>query len=135
MSLSLKSIGAITLFVGDLQRSKEFYQDIFGVSVVFEDQDSAVVGFDNTIINLLKVPAARELIEPAAVADGSEGARLQFTVWVDDADAVSAELRSRGIPLLNGPMDRPWGQRTASFRDPDGTIWEVAQHIGDTGES
>jgi lactoylglutathione lyase len=23
-------------------------------------------------------------------------------------------------------MDRPWGIRTASFRDPGGHIWEVA---------
>jgi uncharacterized glyoxalase superfamily protein PhnB len=24
-------------------------------------------------------------------------------------------------------MDRPWGIRTASFRDPGGHIWEIAQ--------
>jgi uncharacterized glyoxalase superfamily protein PhnB len=23
-------------------------------------------------------------------------------------------------------MDRPWGIRTASFRDPGGHIWEIA---------
>ncbi|MDQ3782600.1 MAG: VOC family protein, partial [Actinomycetota bacterium] len=29
--------------------------------------------------------------------------------------------------LLNGPVDRPWGVRTASFRDPAGHIWEIAR--------
>jgi lactoylglutathione lyase len=24
-------------------------------------------------------------------------------------------------------MDRPWGIRTASFRDPTGNIWEIAK--------
>jgi uncharacterized glyoxalase superfamily protein PhnB len=31
------------------------------------------------------------------------------------------------VDLLNGPMDRPWGIRTASFRDPGGHIWEIAK--------
>jgi lactoylglutathione lyase len=30
------------------------------------------------------------------------------------------------VALLNGPMDRPWGPRTLSFRDPFGTTWELA---------
>ena len=36
-------------------------------------------------------------------------------------------LQARGVELLNGPMDRPWGIRTASFRDPGGYIWEIAK--------
>ncbi len=31
--------------------------------------------------------------------------------------------------LLNGPVDRPWGMRTASFTDPGGHIWELAQSL------
>jgi lactoylglutathione lyase len=32
---------------------------------------------------------------------------------------------------LNGPMDRAWGVRTASFTDPGGHIWEFAQQLSD----
>jgi lactoylglutathione lyase len=39
-------------------------------------------------------------------------------------------LSGRGVELINGPLDRPWGQRTACFADPDGHLWEVAQSIG-----
>ncbi len=55
--------------------------------------------------------------------------RFQFTIPVDDVDAACAELATRGVGLLNGPMDRPWGIRTASFTDPDGHIWEFAQAL------
>ncbi|HEY8646383.1 MAG TPA: VOC family protein [Gaiellaceae bacterium] len=55
------------------------------------------------------------------------GARMQFTMEVADVDAMCEELVSRGAELLNGPMDTPWGIRTASFRDPGGHIWELAQ--------
>jgi lactoylglutathione lyase len=129
VSASLKSVGAITLFVEDLQRSKLFYQDIFGLPVAYEDENSAAFKFEHTIINLLKVPAARELIEPGAVASREAGSRFQLTIWVDDADAVCAELDRRGVALLNGPMNRAWGMRTASFTDPGGHIWEIAQEL------
>jgi len=120
-------IGAITLFVEDLEAAKQFCREVFGLPVAFEDDDSAVFDFGNTLINLLKVAAARELIEPAAVARRDAGSRLQFTIQVDDVDATCAELETRGVELLNGPMDRPWGVRTASFCDPGGHIWEIAQ--------
>jgi lactoylglutathione lyase len=122
-----RAIGAITLFVEDLAAAKQFYREVFGLPVAFEDDDSAVFDFGNTIVNLLKTAAARELIEPAAVASREAGSRLQLTIQVEDVDATCAELAARGVELLNGPMDRPWGIRTASFRDPGGHIWEIAR--------
>jgi len=120
-------IGAITLFVEDLDAARQFYQQVFGLPVRFEDSNSAVFDFGNTIINVLKATAAPELIEPAVVASREAGSRLQLTIEVDDVDAVCAELAARGVELLNGPMDRPWGVRTASFIDPGGHIWEIAR--------
>lgn len=122
-------VGAITLFVDDPQRSRSFYEEVFGRPVLFQDDHSVAFRFENTIINLLALPAAHELIEPATVASGDAGSRMQFTIGVDDTDAVCEELRSRGVTLLNGPIDRAWGMRTACFSDPDGHIWEVAQRI------
>ncbi|HEY8722309.1 MAG TPA: VOC family protein [Gaiellaceae bacterium] len=120
------AIGAITLFVEDLEAAKQFYREVFGLPVTYEDDNSAVFTFENTLINLLKTTAAVALIEPAAVASRDAGARVQFTIEVEDVDATCAELANRGVELLNGPIDRPWGIRTASFRDPGGHIWEIA---------
>jgi catechol 2,3-dioxygenase-like lactoylglutathione lyase family enzyme len=119
-------ISAITLFVEDLDATKVFYRDVFGVPMTYEDEASAVFEFGSTLINLLKATEAVELIAPAPVGAADAGARMQFTMTVDDVDATSDELRRRGVELLNGPMDRPWGIRTASFRDPAGHIWEIA---------
>lgn len=125
MNWSPKRIDAITLFVEDLAAAKQFYGDVFGLPVFFEDDNSAVFKFGETLINLLDIAEAPGLIEPAAVAPREAGSRFQFTIGVDDVDAMCAELVSRGAELLNGPMDRPWGIRTASFRDPGGHIWEI----------
>jgi catechol 2,3-dioxygenase-like lactoylglutathione lyase family enzyme len=121
-----KGIAAVTLFVEDLDAAKTFYREVFGLPVTYEDDASAVFTFGSTMINLLNVEAAHELIEPAEVGGPDSSARFQFTLAVDDVDAMCAVLVSRGVEFLNGPMDRPWGIRTASFRDPGGHIWEIA---------
>ena len=60
------------------------------------------------------------------MAPREAGVALQFTIDVDDVDAMCAELADAACSLINGPMDRPWGVRTASFKDPGGHIWEIA---------
>jgi catechol 2,3-dioxygenase-like lactoylglutathione lyase family enzyme len=122
-----KGIHAMTLFVDDLDAAKQFYEKIFSLPVFFEDDNSAVFKFNNILINLLKIMEADELVAPAKVASLGSGAHFVLTIDVDDVDAMCAELTNRGVELLNGPMDRPWGIRTASFKDPAGYIWEIAK--------
>ncbi len=129
MAEAKMGIGAITLFVEDIARSKEFYSRAFELPLIFEDAVSAVFQFENTIVNLLKSTEANGLIEPAIVAT-IPGAKFQLTIWVDDADAAAADLEAKGVTLVNGPIDREWGQRTVCFADPDGHLWEIAQHLG-----
>jgi catechol 2,3-dioxygenase-like lactoylglutathione lyase family enzyme len=129
MSEPLTALGAITLFVADRVRAKEFYERAFGAAPVYEDDNSVVFQLENTVVNLLVDTEAHGLIAPAHVADQAAGSRFQLTIWVDDTNDVCEELTRRGVALLNGPLDRPWGLRTAAFADPDGHIWEVAAQI------
>ena len=126
MTSWVKGIDAITLFVEDLAATKQFYLDVFGLPIHYEDDNSAVFKFGNTLINLLAITEAPALIDPAVVAPWDAGSRVVFTINVADVDEMCEELARRGVNLLNGPMDRPWGIRTASFRDPAGHIWEIA---------
>ena len=135
MTVSLQSVGAITLFVEDPKRSKTFYEGVFDGRVIHEDDDATAFRFENTIVNLLARSAARGLIEPASVASGEPGASFQLTIWVDDTDETCAELARRGVRLLNGPLDREWGVRTASFTDPDGHVWEVAAQLPEQSQA
>lgn len=121
------TVGALTLFVSDTERAKAFYANAFELEAVFEDESSVVFKFENTLVNLLVETEAPGLIAPASVGTGT---RAQFTIWVDDVDAEHAALVGRGVRILNGPQDRPWGQRTTAFADPDGHVWEIAQELG-----
>lgn len=121
-------ITAITLFTDDLPASRDFYRKVFGLEVHWEDEVSVVFSFGQPpthqiLINLLASSEAAGLIAPVVPRPGPA---VQFTITVDDVDATVAEVTSRGATLINGPLDRPWGIRTACFADPSGHIWEIA---------
>ena len=126
---SLSHVSAISLFVEDLQTAKAFYEAIFGVDVVFEDATSVCVKFDQLFVNLLLNSSAELQVEPAPVAGPESGSRFQLSIWIDDVDAACAALEELGVKLLTGPVDREWGMRVATFTDPDGHNWELAQQL------
>jgi catechol 2,3-dioxygenase-like lactoylglutathione lyase family enzyme len=122
-----RQIGAMTLFVPDLAEAQKFYTDAFGLDVRLLDDDSAMLRFEDTFVFLRRVAAAAAPL-PEAVEEAANGAG-QLAIIVDDVDGVCADITSRGIQLLTGPADRDWGMRTATFADPGGYIWEIAQEI------
>lgn len=122
-----KRVFAITLFCDDLGESRRFYHEILEMPIVNEDEVSCALNFPGgLIVNLLAAGSAQELIEPAPVGEQGTPARMMLTLQVDDVDAVVKRLEGKGVRLLNGPMDRPWGPRTATFADPSGHCWELS---------
>lgn len=126
---ALKQIEVLTLFVADLEKARRFYRDVFGLPVVFEDDVSSVMQIGPIMINLLLSSEASDLVTPKTVASPDTGPRALLTIKVADVDAVCRDLQALKVSLLNGPIDQPWGRRTAAFEDPDGNVWEVAQEI------
>lgn len=129
MISQLRNINIITLFVEDLATAKAFYTDVFGLETIFEDPDSVLLKLDNIMLNLLVSSEAPEVVEPRPVAGVESGVRMVLTINVDDVDSVCVELEKRGVKVINGPVDRPWKQRTAAFADPSGNMWEISHFL------
>ena len=49
-------------------------------------------------------------------------------LYVDDVDALAAELTARGVAVIRGPVDQPYGCREIDIRDPDGHIIGIGQN-------
>jgi uncharacterized glyoxalase superfamily protein PhnB len=126
---AIDNIQCITLFVRDLAGARSFYETVFSGSFIYSDENSAVLKLQNIMLNLLQESAAPELVEPLAVGSSGAPPRLLMTVLVDDVDECCSILAERGVRMLNGPMDRPWGRRTAAFIDPAGHAWELAHDL------
>lgn len=123
------AIEVVTLFVDDIDAAKAFYAKVFAAEVLFEDDVSAVLQFSGAMVNLLASDQAPTLVAPLPVAPAQSGARMLLTIRVADTYATCQMLAELGVTLLNGPIDRPWGRRTAAFADPSGHVWEVAQEL------
>ncbi len=122
-----KQISAVNLLVGDLERSKTFYREVFGLTPQHEEEDLAVFRFKDMYVMLQPYPAPQA---PAAEVLGLAPRGVgQFAIIVKDVDAVRAELDEHGVTLISGPADRDWGMRTLTFSDPGGYIWEIAQEL------
>jgi catechol 2,3-dioxygenase-like lactoylglutathione lyase family enzyme len=116
-----KQIFAINLIVGDLERSKAFYREVFGLTPLDEWEDGAIFRFKDTFIAL-----RHDASEVVSLAEKGVG---QFAIEVEDVDAVRAELEEHGVAPISGPADRDWGMRTLTFADPDGYTWGIAQDL------
>lgn len=123
------SIEVVTLFVEDLDSARRFYQEVFAPDVLFEAEAGVVLQFAGMAVNLLRIEDAPELVTPMQVGKPQDGPRAMFTVKVENCSIAHAELVAKGVAFLNGPIDRPWGRRTAAFADPSGNVWEIAQEI------
>jgi catechol 2,3-dioxygenase-like lactoylglutathione lyase family enzyme len=121
----LDEVEVVTLLVEDVAACREFYVGVFGLEVIFADAESALFRMRNLMLNLVTVAEGPLLID----AEPTGAGRALYTIRVDDVDATAAALGAQGVSLINGPIDRPWGRRTAAFADPAGNVWEIAQAI------
>jgi catechol 2,3-dioxygenase-like lactoylglutathione lyase family enzyme len=123
-----REIGAITLHVPDLGAARKFYADAFGLEAQQLEDDTAMLRFEGVFVFLHQYPTATAQPLPEALVEAEKGAG-QFAIIVDDVDSVCAEIAGRGVKPLTGPADRDWGMRTATYADPGGHIWEIAQEL------
>ncbi|HZQ25514.1 MAG TPA: VOC family protein [Terriglobales bacterium] len=110
----------------DAAKARAFYEGVLGLTFVKDDGFATVMEANGTKIRVAKVPDFR----PA-----------QFTIlgWEVPAieDAVS-ELQQRGVQFEKfgffkqdelGIWTAPTGDKVAWFKDPDGNILSLSQHV------
>jgi catechol 2,3-dioxygenase-like lactoylglutathione lyase family enzyme len=99
---------------------------------VDEGHATVIFQFDNLFLRLLRRGEAEsEMLRQVSVGDPRAGTTVQLGFAVDDADAFCTELSERGVSIVYGPVDRPWGRRNAAFVDLDGHVWQFGSDIPD----
>ena len=121
-----KRIGAINLVVGDLERSKSFYQEVFGLPLQHEDDETVMFRFKDTYVFLQRGATQRDVPSGDVLSLAEKGVG-QFVIFVEDVDAVCSELDQHQVAVISGPADRDWGMRTLTIADPGGYTWEITQ--------
>jgi catechol 2,3-dioxygenase-like lactoylglutathione lyase family enzyme len=132
-------VSLITLGVGDLARSKAFYERLgFKASSAGGDE---VVFFQIGPLGLSLFPRESLACDAKVSAEGSgfRGITLAHNVREkDDVAVVIAEAVNAGARLVKASEKAPWGGQSGYFADPDGHLWEVAWNpyapLGPNGE-
>lgn len=56
---------------------------------------------------------------------GTMSLQLAFRVAPAEVATCAETLKARGVSIVSGPTDQPFGHRTLFFRDPDGNLLEI----------
>ena len=130
-------LSVITLGVGDLARSRAFYEALGWKTGAGPDDD--VVFFQAGGLVVALWDRAR-LAEDSGVEDapGWGGVTLAHNVRTPaEADAVLDAARRAGATIARPGGETFWGGYSGVFVDPDGHPWEVAHNprwtLGDDG--
>ena len=129
--MALNNVDYIILYVRDLDASVAFYRDVVGLAHKFTDSGYAEFVTEGTKFALFDRARLPDLIGRGVDGEGPWG---EVAFVVDDVDARAERLQTAGVHILSGPVDRPWGQRTLHFLDPDGNVVEFAKELPRAGD-
>jgi lactoylglutathione lyase len=123
-------LGYVILFAEDFDGLIEFYSKKVGLPLRLRADGYAEFAVEGAKFAVLSRARAAELIGDAQGARPASGSdACSVTVLVEDVDRVYRELSGRGVPFIGTPTDRPWGQRSVYFRDPEGHVIEIATNL------
>ncbi len=116
------------LAVSDVGRARAFYEGVLGLAFVSQDEFALVLRAGPIFVRITTPP--QPVIAPYTV----------FGWRVDDIEAAVADLAGKGVAFERYPFfgddQRPngvWtaqsGDKVAWFKDPDGNLLSLSQHV------
>ena len=115
--MKLQKAAFMAFPASDFEASLSFYRDELGLPLVKEGKDdfSRFAHFDcsgfGVHIYEWKKPFNR--------------AHTGLQMYVDDVDALHAELQSKGVKFSGEIRDELWGGRVVTVADPDGNLFDL----------
>jgi len=121
-----QAISFVTLGVGDLARSRQFYAALGWKESSSSNADIAFFQAGSVAFALFQREALAEDANVTAQGNGFSGFTLAHNVESEDAVVSTlAEAVAVGATLVR-PADKVfWGGFRGYFADPDGFLWEV----------
>ncbi len=119
-----------SIYTGDMDRARRFYEEIMGLKPMFSDSRLTAygVGPRSVLLVFQRGDSANPATLPGGVIPGHDGSgplHFAFAIAASELEAWEERLRENGIPI-EGRMSWPRGGKSTYFRDPDGHVLELA---------
>lgn len=117
------------LYVQDVTKAVEFYENAFGFSRKFiaPDNDYAELLVGETTLSFASVTLAQSNLKDgfttSQLTEKPFGIEIGFTT--DNVEETLAQAANAGATIVENPKTKPWGQTVAYVRDHDGFLIEI----------
>jgi catechol 2,3-dioxygenase-like lactoylglutathione lyase family enzyme len=125
--MEFTGVDYVVLGVEDLDRSLAFYVDLLGLPMGHRSGPYAQLATGRTRLSLFERSAMEETLSMPLRKPDADAPGFEIGFKVRNVDVSYVALVGRGAEAAVPPTTRPWGQRTAYLRDPDGHLVELAQ--------
>ncbi|MBI2586482.1 MAG: VOC family protein [Rhodospirillales bacterium] len=120
-------ISLLTIGVGDLEKSRKFYERLGWRRSVKDAKGVAFFQAGGIVLSLYPRADLAKDAQVAAKGSGFPGFAIAYNARTkDEVDRVLAEASAAGATILRSGGDAFWGGYFGFFADPDGYLWEVA---------
>ncbi len=113
--MRLRKLSYLTLWAVHFDEVKRLYKDILGIPVSEENENFIMFETEGSRLAFHRLKKAPPIERPTA----------ELHLEVRDVDESFAALQLKGVKFEEKPANRPWGTRSASFRDPEGYVVEL----------
>jgi uncharacterized glyoxalase superfamily protein PhnB len=123
-----------------MQKSLDFYTKTLGfrTSDKLTRKDGKIahasVGFDSPLLMLSPVEYVRTPLTIEDMAKNKFGIGVEFHIGMNGSkklDAFFAEVKAKGVTVINEPKTEFWGDRQFTVKDPDGYALTFSEHVND----
>jgi len=125
--------GYTILYVEDVEKSIEFYENAFGFSRKFvtpENDYGELITGETTISFASKKLAAQNLKDGFIESNPEDKPfAIELGFITDNVGELVQKATSFGAILVKEPTQKPWGQIVAYVRDLDGFLIEICTEV------
>ena len=125
--LPIRSLDYTVIFARQMSAMREFYGTTLGFPLhkrLGPQWTEYRIG-----ANILALTERGLVFDDPAPPIGVLSLQLAFRVAPGEVATCASVLKERGVNIISGPTDHPWGHRTLFFRDPDGNVLEIYAEI------
>jgi catechol 2,3-dioxygenase-like lactoylglutathione lyase family enzyme len=110
-----------------LAESKDFYTNILGFGVTFENEFYLLLHTPNHEAEISFLlpnhPSQQPLFHKHFLGQG-----MYLTIEVDDVDSIYNDLKKKAVPIKIDIRNEPWGDRHFAIEDPNGIGIDIVKY-------